>query len=142
MHGVDPGRIQPVADEDVEGGKVVASGFEEPTDDINPVPVRIVGAAATEWKQFRVYQATITNTPTMVVSQKVGRSLAQIRLIGPTIYRTFIGPDSGVSPSTGYPLAQDGDEFSSTTESAIWAICAPGEGPATVAVHTEFATPQ
>jgi hypothetical protein len=141
MHGVDPGTIQPVADEDAEGGKVITAYFEPPKEDVNPVPVRIVGAAATEFKQFRTYQATITASPTMVVSQKLGRSSATIRMVGGGV--VFLGPDSGVSPTTGFPIAVSGLDASFTTigEAPVWAVCAPPD-IATVAVHTEFSTPQ
>jgi len=140
MHGVDPGNIQPVQDEDAEGGKVVTGYFEQPEDDVNPVPVRIVGAAATEWKQFRTYQVTITDTPIMVVSQKMGRSLAQVKPVPPSPSLCFVGPDSGVNPINGFPL-ENGSEFTTSTEGPVWAVCQTGTY-STVAVHTEFATPQ
>jgi hypothetical protein len=140
MHGVDPGQIQPMLDEDSEGGKVPTSNFEEPTDDVNPVPVRIVGAAATEWKQFRTYQVTITDTPIMVVSQKVGRSLAQVKPVPPAPSLCFVGPDSGVNITSGFPL-ENGSEFTTSSEGPVWAVCDKGTY-STVAVHTEFATPQ
>jgi hypothetical protein len=142
MHGVNPGQIQPMLDEDSEGGKVPTSNFEEPEDDVNPVPVRIVGAAATEFKQFRVYQVTINTSPVMVVSQKLGRSAATITMLGGGA--VYIGPDSGVSPSTGFPIGVGGtieSSFSTVAEAPVWAVCGPGD-IATVAVHTEFATPQ
>jgi hypothetical protein len=142
MHGVDPGRIQPVEDEDAEGGKVVTGYFEPPEADINPVPVRIVGAAATEFKQFRTYQVTVTSTPVMVVSQKLGRSSASVVMVGGL--PVYLGPDSSVNPTNGYPIGVSGNmesSFNTLAEAPVWAVCAPTDS-ATVAVHTEFSTPQ
>lgn len=141
MHGVDPGRIQPVQDEDSEGGKVITGSFVPPEEDINPVPVRIVGAAATEYKQFRTYQATVTDTPTMVVGQKLGRSLAAITIVGGSI--VYLGPDSNLRSTNGFPigLANLDPKFVTLGEAPVWAVCAPTE-MASIAIHLEFSTPQ
>lgn len=145
MHGVDPGQMQFTLDEDVEGGKVPTSNFEQPEADVNPVPVRIVGAATTEYKQFRCYHVAVTDTPVMVVGQKLGRSLVEITTgafggTGPPAHTFYVGPDSNVRPENGYPV-NSGDSFASASEAPIWAVCNNQE-TTHVAVHTEFATPQ
>ena len=141
MHGVDPGRIQLTQDEDAEGGKVVTGYFEQPEDDVNPVPVRIVGAAATEIKQWRAYQVTITEAATMVLSAKMGRSVAHLRQLPTGNVTVWLSPDSNVGPNNGFPLNGE-DEFTTLTEGSVWATTGDPAKSTTVAVHTEFATPQ
>ena len=141
MHGVNPGQMTLPLDEDAEGGKVVTGYFEPPTDDINPVPVRIVGAAVTEIKQWRAYQVTITDKVTMVLSAKVGRSIAHIRELPTGNVTVWLGPDANGTPTNGFPL-NDTDEFTTLTEGAVWATTGDPAKSCTLAVHTEFATAQ
>jgi hypothetical protein len=139
FHGVDPGRIAVVADEDTEGGKVVTGYFEPGDEDINPVPVRIVETAAHEFSEWRAYQSYAGAAPTMVVNAKSGRQNCKLRNLSATI-RVWLGPANTVTAITGYPL-DAGAEISFTGEAAVWAISNDGS-TVTLAVLTEFSTAQ
>jgi hypothetical protein len=138
FHGVDPGKIPVVEDEDTEGGKVITSGYEPGEEDVNPVPVRIVGTAAHELRQWRAYQITVGETPVMVVNAKTSRSVAHIRQIPTGNVTVWLGPDVNVNPTNGFPLNET-DEFTTLTEVAVWARCEAGKAT-TVCVHSEFTT--
>lgn len=138
FHGVDPGQIDVVQDEDVEGGKVPLSGFEPGTEDIAPVPVRIVETAAHEYQKWSAGQVSVGNlSPVMVASFRPGRSNLKIKnLSAAGAGLLWIGPDSNVTKYTGYPLGGD-NEVSFSGEAPVYAIADTGTF-VTVAVLAEF----
>jgi hypothetical protein len=139
MHGVDPGKVAKVADEDVEGGKVDTSYYEPGTPDIDPVPVRIVTGAIHEYQRFHTWQISLNAvSPVMVASRKDGRKNLRIRnfsTIGTN--RIWLGSDASVTAYTGYPLSGN-DEVIFTGEAEVYGI-ADAPGPVTVAVLSEYA---
>lgn len=141
FHGVDPGQIDVVQDEDVEGGKVPLSGFEPGQEDIAPVPVRIVDTAAHEYKKWQTGQVTVgTVSPVMVASFRNGRTNLKIKnLSSAGTNRVWFGPDSTVTSYTGYPVEGD-DEISFSGEAPVYAIADAGaSGTITLAVLAEYA---
>lgn len=137
MHGVDPGQIPLIDDEDIEGGKVVTGYFEPSTADIDPVPVRIVETAVTEQSVWRAYQTYASTAPAMVVNAKSGRQNCKVRNLSDTV-RVWVGPDSSISPLNGYPLDPKA-EMSFTGEAPVWAVSNDAT-TVTLAVMTEFST--
>ncbi len=138
-HGVDPGRVEPVEDTDSEGGSVVTDYFESGTEDVNPVPVRIVESATHEYSQWRAWQVSVNSiSPVLVGGLKDGRTSLKVRSLatsGGT--RIWVGPDSNVSPVTGYPI-DPGAEMAFTGEAPVWAVS--DTGTVMVALFTEFST--
>lgn len=137
FHGVDPGKIAPVHDEDVEGGKVPISGFTPGEEDIAPVPVRIVGTAAHEYRKWQAGQVTVNALSAVLVgSFRDGRTSLKIKNLGGAGgTRIWVGPDSNVTSYTGYPVEGD-DEISFSGEAPVYAIA--DTGTITVAVLTEY----
>jgi hypothetical protein len=132
----------PLADEDVEGGKVATSNFyEPPTEDVAPVPVRIVEEATHEYSQWRAYQTFVTGTVSRVVPRKERRQRVTIQNVS-TSDRVWIGHDNGVTPISGYPLG-GGRDVELTGEGEVWAVADTAVvNPVQLAVLLEFSTAQ
>jgi len=139
-HGVEPTDTAIGSPDNYEGGAVEVA-HEAPENEVAPVPVRIVAGAATEYRQFQTYQASVTDQPHMVVGQKLGRSLAAITIVGGAI--VYLGPSSSVRSDNGFPvgLINLDPKFVTMGEAPVWAVCAPGD-VSTIAVHVEYATTQ
>jgi hypothetical protein len=138
-HGVDPGKVMPVEDTDSEGGSVVTDYFVQGTDDIDPVPVRIVESATHEYSQWRAWQVSVpTVSPVLVGGLKNGRKTLKVRSLAASGgNRIWVGPDSNVSAVTGYPI-DPGAEMAFSGEAPVWAIAETGL--VMVALFTEFST--
>jgi len=145
FHGVEPTNIPIIDDgEELPDGTAFAERFEPPTEDANPVPVRIVDTAAHEYKQWRAWQAFANaSSPSMVANRKEGQSTLRVKHAATAgTDRVWIGPDPSVSIYTGYPL-DPGDEMSFTGEAPVYAIAGTGVvGNVTLAVLSEFSTAQ
>lgn len=141
-HGVYPlSTVEPEITEDVEGGKVVTEYFEPATEDVQPVPVRIVSEAVSEFGQWRAYQAAASEYPSMVVGRKEGRQRVTVRNIS-TADKLWIGPDNNVNVNNGYPLFAR-DDVTLIGEAEIWAIRDTGvAGTVPIAIMLEFSTAQ
>lgn len=137
-HGVDPGKVTQVADEDSEGGKVDVSYFEPGAPDIDPVPVRIVEGAVHEYRRFHTWQVTLNAVSAiMVASRKDGRQNLRIRNFSTVgTGRVWVGSDSSVTSYTGYPLSGN-DEVILTGEAEVYGIA--DTGTVTLAVLSEYA---
>jgi hypothetical protein len=137
-HGVEPTDTAVGSPDDWEGGAVEIA-YETPENEVVPVPVRIVSGAATEYRHFQTYQATVTDQPLMVVGQKLGRTTATVTVVGGAI--VYLGPSSSVRDNNGFPigLANLDPKFVTLGEAPVWAVCGSGLS-ATIAVHTEYAT--
>ena len=137
MHGVDPGMVEKVKDVDSEGGKVDVSGyFEQGTEDIAPVPVRIVDTAAHEYKKWQARQVQVSNTsPVMVASFQDGRTNLQVKNYVTGAARVWVGPSSNVTSYTGYPL-DAGGEMVFSGEAPVYAIA--DTGTVALAVFVEY----
>lgn len=140
-HGVDPGKVTQVADEDSEGGKVDVSYFEPGAPDIDPVPVRIVTGTAHEYQRFHTWQVTLNAlSAIMVASRKDGRQNLRIRNFSAAgTGRVWLGSDAGVTSYTGYPLTGY-DEIVFTGEAEVYGIA--DTGTVTLAVLSEYANPE
>ena len=138
FHGVDPGKIAEVQDEDVEGGKVPVSGFVPGEEDIAPVPVRIVGTAAHEYQKWQAGQVTVNAlSPVLVGSFRDGRTNLTIKNLSTSgTGNVWLGPTSNVTSYTGYPLG-GGGEISFSGEAPVYAIA--DTGTVTLALLTEYA---
>lgn len=136
-HGVDPGMVTPVADEDSEGGKVDTSYFQPRTPDIDPVPVRIVEGAAHEYQRFRTWQAYLNATsPVLVAGRQDGRQNLRIRNFATVgTARVWLSADSNVTSYTGYPLSGN-DELILSGEAPVYGIA--DTGTVTLAVLSEY----
>lgn len=139
QHGVDPGLVAKVEDEDAEGGKVPLQGYEPPEPDANPVPVRIVDSAVSEYKQWRTYQVDAPPAGVMVVGRKSGRTKVQVQNIS-TNLRCWVGPDNTVSAFSGFPLTA-GASVTLESEAPVWAVSDTAVN-VPLAVLTEFSTAQ
>ena len=141
QHGVAFGSQIPLADEDVEGGKVVADNYyAPPTEDVAPVPVRIVEEATHEYSQWRAFQTFVTGTVSRVVPRKERRQLVKIRNVSASD-RVWIGHDNGVTPISGFPL-NGGAAEELTGEGEIWAVADTAVvNPVQIAVLLQFSTP-
>ena len=142
QHGVPFGSGIPPAEEDVAGGKVVTEDYyAPPTEDVAPVPVRIVEEAAHEYSQWRAYQTVVTGTVSRVVPRKERRQRVTIRNIS-TSDRVWIGHDNGVTALSGFPLGGNTD-VELTGEGEVWAVADTGVvNPVQIAVLLEFSTAQ
>jgi len=140
-HGVDPGNVAQVADEDTEGGKVDTSYYEPRTPDIDPVPVRIVEGTLHEYQRFHTWQITLNAVSAiMVASRKDGRQNLRIRNFSTVgTARVWIGSDANVTNYTGYPLSGN-DEVILTGEAEVYGIA--DTGTVTLAVLSEFSDPE
>jgi hypothetical protein len=144
QHGVPFGSEMAPLVEDVEGGKVATGDFyAPPTEDVAPVPVRIVEEAAHEFSQWRAYQTYVTTTVSRVVPRKEKRQNVTIRNVSTaTTDRIWIGHDNGVTALSGYPLDAGADQ-SLTGEGEIWAVADSGAvSPVRLSVLLEFSTAQ
>lgn len=145
FHGVAPTDLPTVSDgEGLPDDAVIADLYVQPTEDLNPVPVRIVGAAVHEYKQWRSWQIPVNITsPCMVANRKEGQSSVRVKNTAAAgTNRVWIGPDTSVSIYTGFPLT-GGEDHSFMGEAPIYAIADTGvSGPVTVAVLSEFSTAQ
>lgn len=143
FHGVAPQDV-PVIDDTAEipDGTVVTGIFQPPEEDLNPVPVRIVGAATHEFKQWRAWQAFVTAaSPSMVANRKEGQSNLYVKNCS-TNSRVWIGPDPSVSIYTGFPL-DGGGMVSLSGEASVYAIADTGvAGNVVLAMLSEFSTAQ
>jgi hypothetical protein len=142
FHGVHPPQmITPQqGEEELPDDAVITGLFEPPTEDANPVPVRIVDTAAHEYSQWRAWQAIVdTATPRLVANKKEGQSSIQIKSLASGSDRVWIGPDAGVSHITGYPL-DPGGEVTLSGEAPVYAVA--GTGTVTVALLSQFSTAQ
>jgi hypothetical protein len=137
MHGVDPGMVAKVEDTDSEGGKVDVSGyFEQGTEDIDPVPVRIVDTSAHEYTKWQTRQIQVGNlSPGMVASYQDGRTNLKVKSFVTGASRVWVGPDSNVTSYTGYPL-DAGDEMAFSGEAPVYGIAETGT--VTLAVFVEY----
>ena len=141
QHGVPFGSDIPLPPEDVEGGKVNTTGYVPPTEDIAPVPVRIVEEAVHEYSQWRAYQTYATDTVSRVVPRKERRQTVKIRNVSASD-RVWIGHDNGVSPISGFPL-NGGAAEELTGEGEVWAVADTGVvTPVQLAVLLQFSTAQ
>lgn len=140
QHGVPFGSDIPLPPEDVEGGKVVAGDYyAPPTEDVTPVPVRIVEEATHEYSQWRAYQTYATGVVSRVVPRKERRQSVKIRNVSASD-RVWIGHDNGVTPISGYPL-NGGAAEELTGEGEIWAVADTGVvNPVQLAVLLQFST--
>lgn len=136
-HGVNPGAVTQVADEDSEGGKIDLSYFEPRTPDIDPVPVRIVEGAVHEYRRFHTWQVQLNAVSSiMVASRKDGRQNLRVRNFSTVgTNRVWLGSDASVTPYTGYPLTGN-DEVIFTGEAEVYGIA--DTGTVTIAVLSEF----
>lgn len=143
FHGVMPDAA-PLVDngEELPDGAAVTESYQEPTEDLNPVPVKIVDTAQHEYKQWRAWQTFVTaSSPVMVANRKEGQSSVQLKNCSDAS-RIWVGPDTGVSVYTGYPV-KGGEEVSFTGEAPVYAIADTGvAGNVVVALLSQFSTAQ
>ena len=139
FHGVDPGKVPKVADEDTEGGKVDLSYYEPPKADIDPVPVRVVKEATNEYAKFQTWQVTLNNvSPILVAGRKNGRQNLRVRNFSTVgTNRLWLGADVNVTSYTGYPLSGN-DEVVFLGEAPVYGIADSGVASVTVAVLAEY----
>jgi hypothetical protein len=143
-HGVHPTPESLYVAEELPDDASLTEVYHEPEEDLNPVAVKIVDTAAHEYKQWRAWQAFANAaSPSMVANRKEGQSSLRIRHASTSgTDRVWLGPDTGVSIYTGYPL-DPGGEVSFSGEAPVYAIAHTGVvGNVTLAVLSEFSTAQ
>lgn len=145
FHGVPPTELPTVADgEELPDDTINADLYTPPTEDLNPVPVRIVDTAIHEYKQWRSWQVPVgTTSPGLVANRKEGQQSVTVKNTASAgANRVWIGPDSNVSLFTGFPLS-GGEDHTFTGEAPVYAIADTGvSGLVTIAVLSEFGTAQ
>jgi hypothetical protein len=145
FHGVAPTSTPTVSDgEELPDGTINTECYVPPTEDLNPVPVRIVDTAIHEYRQWRAWQVPVTATAvSMVANRKEGRSHLRVKNCATSgTNRVWIGPDANLSVYTGYPL-DPSNEATFTGEAAVYALADTGvTGSVTVAMFDEFGTAQ
>lgn len=143
FHGVTPSEVPLVDDgEELPDGAAITDSYESPTEDLNPVPVKIVDTAQHEYKQWRAWQTFVTAAqPAMVANRKEGQSSLQLKNVSDAS-RIWVGPDPSVSVYTGFPV-KGGEEVSFTGEAPVYAIADTGvAGNVVVALLSQFSTAQ
>lgn len=123
-HGVDPNSSPPDPVPDIfDEGQVEPFVQSPPNRATVPVPVRIVAEGSRETKEFRTSQESAGAD----VRQIVGRNDARTKL---TLFNTgtvtvWIGPDSRVRKTSGYPLAAN-TSISLESYGAVYALSDDG----------------
>jgi hypothetical protein len=97
----------------------------------DPVPVRIVqGTSAKEQLNWRAVRVPVTDVGSRILGRHDKRrnvTITNQKTGGTYPYgnAVYVGPDSGISPYTGYQLL-GGDSITLRTTEDIWAICDSG----------------
>jgi hypothetical protein len=144
-HGVEPTETAPGSPENFEGGTIEVAYPAAPEDVIPPVPVRIVETdTGHEFTQWRTTQAFANPNPVRILSRKEGRERVTVKNISNG--DVWVGPDSNVSPMSGFLLEGGASAHGSLTlercEAEIWAMTADIGEPLQLCIVYEFSTAQ
>jgi hypothetical protein len=140
-HGVDPTDSVDIDPEEADYGTTVAVPLEPETEDIEPVPVRIVSASSKELRTFRVIREYCRgNEPARrIIGQDENRTTVRIKNLHASdlLYISDMGfNDVGM----GYPIA-GGQELEVSAETAIYAK-ASAANDISIAMFVEWTQPQ
>lgn len=145
LHGVQP-TADPTDPDDWDQRGVVVD-LEPPSDEPDPIPVKIVTAGGEEFRRMRISttfagDSTTPGAPKSVVSDdRLTKKRTKVRIKNLSANTLYIGhsPETA-SPMHGWPLAQN-EVFETTSHDAVWVGADPTTPPAApskLAVHTEF----
>lgn len=137
VHGVaSPDQWQDVQAPDTATAKVPT--HEEPPEP-EPIPVYVVNESGKERKDIRIHWEPVDNVrPVRILSQDDRRIGAKIKLNEGAGVRVWIGNSESVTSWNGYPL-DGGVEFSTVTQSDLWAVADTPPDPRKLIVLEEIA---
>lgn len=120
-HGVKSDEVENTDESHYWTGRPVEYA-EEPKEDAEPIPVRIVNLGSREVKHFHVARYSIDNKAAqMVAGRSEQRTSLKITNLS-TTETIFVGPNPNVSTyADGYPLGP-GKDFSLVTTEPVYAI--------------------